>query len=505
VVAPAATARETRRRLLEAAAPGKPKFVVLIGDGNPPVAPGRSDRPPPAESRRDRRTNLVPTFHLPTTIIRRYGGGPQLASDSPYGDFDADGLPDAAVGRLPADSPAELRRLVARTIQYETKADHSTWRRRLHFVAGVGNFGVVADTVLESTTRRFVTDLVPSAYRTTITQASWRSPYCPDPRRIRTAAIDRYNQGGLFWIYLGHGERRELDRVRTSAGTYPIFQSGDESHLKPAAGSPMAVMLCCYAGAFDDPRDCLAEQMLRAEGGPVAVLAGSRVTMPYGLAVLGLGMLKETFPDGGPAAKLAAGDRGNRMPAAGTLGEIVLRAKRRLGSKAGRDRHRILLDGMAAAISPHGKELAAERMEHILLMNLLGDPLLEIRRPKPLVIAAPARAVAGEAVLVRGQAPFAGRCVIELVCRRDRTTFRPPLRRKFPGTDEDLRAMDQVYARAIDDRYVHATKAVAPGPFRAVLRVPAAARGPCHVRVFIEGKSSFAAGATEIVIQSAAE
>ena len=54
-------------------------------------------------------------------------------------------------------------------------------------------------------------------------------------------------------------------------------------------------MLACYTAAFDQPQDCLAEELLKTEGGPVAVYGGSRVTMPYAMGVMGTAMMDEYF------------------------------------------------------------------------------------------------------------------------------------------------------------------------------------------------------------------
>ncbi|MFO0884412.1 MAG: C25 family cysteine peptidase [Pirellulales bacterium] len=73
---------------------------------------------------------------------------------------------------------------------------------------------------------------------------------------------------------------------------FPILRTADCSKLRSQNGLSIAVLLACYTGAFDQPEDCLAEEMLRAPQGPVAVIGGSRVTMPYGIAVLGTEFLQ---------------------------------------------------------------------------------------------------------------------------------------------------------------------------------------------------------------------
>ena len=53
---------------------------------------------------------------------------------------------------------------------------------------------------------------------------------------------------------------------------------------------------------------------------------------------------------------------------------------------------------------------------------------------------------------VQGNAPHRGRCLVELVCRRDRLTFKPPRRRKLDESAVRWAAMDEVYFRASNPR-----------------------------------------------------
>src|SRR5690606_3312748 len=105
---------------------------------------------------------------------------------------------------------------------------------------------------------------------------------------------------------------QRLDRVQLPGGEEaPILESSDVQYLASAKGMPIAVLLACYAAAYDSPTDSLGEAMLRQPRGPVAVVGGSRVTMPYAMALLGTGMMKGVFQ--------------SRLD---TLGEVMVYAKR---------------------------------------------------------------------------------------------------------------------------------------------------------------------------------
>jgi hypothetical protein len=479
------SADEIRAAIREASRAGGLGSIVLVGDADP-------------EMFRDLavRQRCVPTHKAEARINIRWGSEPQIATDNWYADLDDDGVPELAVGRITADTSEELSRIVRKIVAYEESADWSSWRRRVNFVAGVGGFGAVADTVIDAAAKKLITDGLPAAYESTMTHASWRSPYCPDPRSFNGAVLRRLNEGCLFWVYIGHGQRRFLDSCCVPGSEYRILDTRDMANVRAASGAPIAVFLACYTGAFDDARDCLAEEMLRAEGGPVAVVSGSRVTMPYGMSLLGTALLDECF-------------RQRRA----TVGEVLLRAKRRVAAEpaaaseqgaAGSLPNRRLIEAVAAAVSPAPNELPLERTEHLLLFNLIGDPLLRLRQPRALELQAPQYAAAGGDVEVTVISPLAGKCTLELVCRRDRFTFTPPARPHFDPADGALAAYDEVYDRANDGRFAARQMDVLPGATRAVLPVPREARGSCHVRAYVEGNEDFALGSADVYVRSAA-
>jgi hypothetical protein len=484
------------------------RWVLLVGDAT-------ADNP--HDLRQVART--TPTFLQPAEIIARWGPDRTIATDNPYADLTGDGLPDIAVGRLTADTPTDLAIMVDKILAYESARPVGNWRQQLNFVAGVGGFGGIVDSVLEYTTKRFLTDGIPGQYTTTMTYGSWRSPFSPDPRRFHEVAIDRLNEGCLFWVYLGHGQRRYLDRVHVPGGAFHILGVQDMEKLRPVGPPPIAMFLACYTGAFDEPQDCLAEELLRAPGGPVAVLAGSRVTMPYAMAVFGSSMLHEYFHE-----------------KQGTLGELVLHAKRSLGLEydsppvgqstdsestphddsfhaspsATRNRaptseenpaiQRQLLDALAAALSPHRDKLSNERREHVELFNLLGDPLLTLRRPETLEVVTNERGTAGSRLEVTLHSQVQGQGTLELVSRRDQAKNQVAARRHFRLEESSLAAMHRDYHRANDQRWLAAGVELNGAVTRLEIEIPEGARGPCYLRCYVAGETGDALGATPIFI-----
>jgi hypothetical protein len=464
---PMADPGEMRASIRRAARQGRFLYLLLVGDV--PESP--------------RQNGGVPTHYVPATINVRWGSEPVIASDHPYADLDDDDLPDLAVGRLPVDSPAELRLLVRKIMAYESNPDFGLWRRRVNFVAGLGGFGALADAALEAAARKLITDGLPACYQTTMTYSSWRSPYCPDPRRFRSVTLDRLNEGALFWVYIGHGHSRQVDHVRVPVGEFPILSVGDTAALHCDSGQPIACFLACYTGAFDLPADCLGEEMLRSPGGPIAVYAGSRVTMPYAMSVMGIGMLETCFGANPPR----------------TLGEAVMKSKQLLMRKENLSANRRALDGLAALVSPAPADLEGERREHLYLFNLLGDPLLRLPTAGILQLDVRKQTDSAAPVRVVAECPIAGTATFELVVRRDRTTFRPPPRPTFEPTERFLTSFDATYESANDQRLASQTVAIsAHRPVEVSFKIPADNDGPCYVRAFVRGKRGCALGACEV-------
>ena len=233
---------DIRNHIQMAARGGQLRFVVLVGDV------GQADAIMPDEVH-------VPAPKVPARINVRWGSEPEIATDNWYADLDEDSIPDIALGRLSADTPEQLSQIIRKTIAYERTGSMGLWRRRVNFVAGVGGFGALADKVIESATRSFISRGIPETYRTSMTYASWRSPYCPDPRLFRQTVIERMNEGCLFWVYVGHGHRHGLDWIRVPIGAAPIHAGERTCHASTGGttGLPIAVFLSCYAGAYDGP------------------------------------------------------------------------------------------------------------------------------------------------------------------------------------------------------------------------------------------------------------
>jgi hypothetical protein len=441
-VEPPQTAKELHTQIRRAAAENQLQYIVLVGD----VRHARSD------------TAFVPTDYVNARVNVRWGSEPTIASDQPYADLDGDGVPDVAVGRLPAHTPAELSAVVRKIISYEQQTDEGIWRRKVNIVAGVGGFGAMTDALVEAAGRSVIQQTVPSSYDVEPSFAGATNSTSPSDR-FTSRVCDQLSAGSLAWIYLGHGLPTELDSIHTASGDRPILSTDDMPQLRCGPNAPLAVLIACYTGAVDAPQQCLAERLVLHNRGPIAAIAATRVTMPYGNAVLGCELLRACF---------------GAHPA--TLGELFKLAETRTLADAPNDPLRKSLDALAAGLSPPPVDLAAERREHVLMYQLLGDPLLRLQYPHDLQLTAAPEEETGDSLSIDCRSDITGECTIELVPDRESS-----------GNSRPAAAT---------------TKSVASGPFRVVLSLPPNTAGQYTLRGFVAGRAEFAMGATPIAIPS---
>ncbi len=466
VVAPPATAYELRLRIRDEAVSGTLKNVLIVGDAG------------------SKSSEVVTEFRM-AKVNKLFGSEPEIATDNPFADMDGDQIPDLTLGRLPVKSPVELSKMIDRIVAYESNSDFSSWRRRINVVAGVGGFDPITDTLIEQTTSKLIGEHIPNGYEFSMTYGSWRSPYCPAPERFAETAVNKFNEGCLFWIYAGHGSRNELDSIFTPIGRYQILDKQSVRQLNAKTGSPIALMLCCYCGAYDDPSGCLAETMLQQQNGPVAVICGTRVTMPYAMSQMSLEMMCEYFE----------GD-------AQTLGQLMLTAKRRMlqpDSNQASFAMRNELEQMGQALSPTPDLLNEELQEHVLLYHLLGDPLLRLPRPKDLAFEALFDDEQRN-VQVTGTAPQDGELVVEICYSIDRFQNRPIFRKESDLKSDRNDKFQEDYQKHQNRVCTCKTYDVMAGDFDFSIDVPPESHGDVVVRAFLRHESGCAVASKDMFV-----
>ncbi|MBN1268963.1 MAG: hypothetical protein JXB04_05205, partial [Kiritimatiellae bacterium] len=237
-------------------------------------------------------------------------------SDSWYGDVDDDGVPDIAVGRLPALDATELNALVSRIIAYE-EGEGGAWKQTMVLAADNPDHGGNFEGSSEE-----VEGFVPRDYGV---QKVYLSELAP--AEAKALFIGAMNEGSAFVNFYGHGG---MD-VMTGEG---LLKSADAGALTNAPRLPVVVSMSCLLGRYGVPNyDCLSEALMLSDGGAVAAWSPSGQSYNQAAAKLASGFYTAVFHEG-----------------IGILGDAILRA-------------------MQAYDDP-------KRMWMLMIYNLLGDPAM---------------------------------------------------------------------------------------------------------------------------------
>ena len=215
-----------------------PKYVVLLGDASfdPRNYYGIAS------------ADYVPTKLVPTKYIK-------TASDDWFADFDDDGVPSLAVGRIPVRTAAQAAAVVNKLISARTNADTVTLVSDrpgpIRFEEGSA---FVAQQVQAPT----------AAQHLKIGQTA------NVPGQIGTA----FSNGSLLINYIGHGSNEIWSDV---------FSTTAALALNNGNRLPFVVAMNCLNGYFHDLyTDSLGEALLRnGNGGAIGVWASSALTAPH--------------------------------------------------------------------------------------------------------------------------------------------------------------------------------------------------------------------------------
>ncbi|MDO5554702.1 MAG: C25 family cysteine peptidase [Planctomycetia bacterium] len=449
---------------------------------------------------------FIPSPLLTSLVTKDYGPEEPIASDTWYADLNDDGWPEISIGRLPARTPQELASVVTRILAYETTLPAGPWQRHVNLVAGMGGFTAIIDKTVEMVVRRIFFDAIQSDLDLAITQANWKSPFCPSPPQFSDVVTARISEGSLFFIYLGHGLPEQFDYVPTPVEDYPIFDITDVANVRCVDGPPIALLFSCYGAACDLTTPSVGESLFLSPTGPIAVLSGTRVTMPYGMAALGIEMLTQTSQAKG------------RVRSHMLLGDVILEAKRKMvidmeqkpSERQDEEKSvRTFVDDTARIFDPSAKRLDEQLLDHVHLMTLLGDPLLRIRFPDELQVTAPETVYAGESITVTATFPagqptqgeYTGEA--ELVLGPGRTAASRMSRKEYKETDDEMSQYQETYLAANDRLKASVPMRKSGQGYTATITVPDDCFGPHTVRVLLTSGLESGSGSQEIHVRAA--
>jgi hypothetical protein len=222
----------------------KPAYLLLVGDSSWD----------PRNYFNKGENDFVPTKLIDTQ-------GMETGSDDWLADFNDLGLPNMAVGRLPARTAAEVNLMVSKIMSYEQE-------RELN--APLRGAVMVSDNGFETQSSQ-TRVLLPS----TVTVQIINRAAVGNDDIMRGQIVDALNQGPMIVNYFGHGSVS----VWTGAG---LLNSDSAGSLTNANHLSVYVMMTCLNGyATDANIDSLGEALLKAQnGGAVAVWASSGFTTP---------------------------------------------------------------------------------------------------------------------------------------------------------------------------------------------------------------------------------
>lgn len=250
-----------------------PQYFGLAGDGSYDPR-GYLGRAP----------DVIPVALVDTSVF-------ETASDEWFVDFDGDGVGNAAVGRLPAASAAELATMVEKILRYQ-HGSRSPKRALL----------VADDPLAEAFSR--VNDrlaaLLPAG--TAIERVDVETE---GVARARAHLLSELARGYGLVHYSGHGT---VDRWR-----HGLLTVADAPNLPVAEVVPLYTMANCLSNIFQEPLLAgLGEELMRAPGGAAAVWAstGSTSAPPQER------LLTQFFSQMGGGVPVRAGDAARAAKAA---------------------------------------------------------------------------------------------------------------------------------------------------------------------------------------------
>jgi hypothetical protein len=235
-----------------------PEYVLLMGNGTFDPRNYLGTAVP----------DLVPVKLVDTNLL-------ETASDDWFADFNNDGVPQMAIGRIPAETVADATTVVNRLIAYDQSGGAG---RHVLLVAGVEQ----SPTDNFATYTAAVKALLPASVSATQILAG------SDPQPHAEVMME-LNLGQSLVNFVGHGS--------TEVWADGLFSSGDAAALTNGTRAPVVLSMTCLNGYFQDVYSTsLAKALLNANGGgAVAVWASSGLTDSSPQSEINQAMIRELY------------------------------------------------------------------------------------------------------------------------------------------------------------------------------------------------------------------
>jgi hypothetical protein len=229
----------------------QPRYVLLVGDYDHTFA---------TEAPGIRKAGIPSQF-----IYTSLGGW--TTSDADLVDFNRDGLPEIAIGRIPVDEPDELRPVIEKILRYEKTLS------RNGAIPQMVVYPDPADPIFLYQAEGFIKALVndSGSYPGT-------AVFNPDVATLQSGIIGR----DLSWmVYIGHGSLTRL-------GAAGFLDSESLRLPNSTSGNSLFLLYTCLVGYFTHPQaNSLAEDLLTSPGAnTTALLAPSSLILPEDFSIL---------------------------------------------------------------------------------------------------------------------------------------------------------------------------------------------------------------------------
>ncbi len=256
-------------------------YVLLVGDGT--------------FDPRNYRNNSAQTFIPPYLAMVDPDLGETAADNRYVAIIGSDPMPDMYLGRLPAESSADVTTMVDKIIDYESAPAGSGWNKNVLFVSddlkgGGGAFYNYSDAIADgvSAYEGEMVPLLPDIYN----KKKLYLPYdCADGNSCRDDIISQINQGALLISYVGHSAK-EYWAEEKLLDIDSVNQLNNQFY-------PVMLPMTCLEGYFHEAqvgRMSLSEALVRkAGGGAIASWSSSGLGLASGHDYLERGFFISIF------------------------------------------------------------------------------------------------------------------------------------------------------------------------------------------------------------------
>ena len=236
----------------------QPAYLILVGDGTwDPLNHLGTGSP-----------TILPPYLAP---VDPWLG--EIPADNYYVAVDGtDILPDLALGRLPANSVAEVTAMVEKLLTYDNDPLQGDWNTRHLFVADdpdlAGDFHQFAADVAAFVP---VTHTAISLYCPDGPGDDPSNPFCDHPETLTPMLINQWGHGALIVNWIGHSSFVQWEHGR-------LFHTDDVPELTNHRRLPVVLEMTCYTGHFAHPDPNLSsmdEVLVRSPGTGAVAAWGS--------------------------------------------------------------------------------------------------------------------------------------------------------------------------------------------------------------------------------------